>query len=225
MNKDKDKSIKKTPTKPLIFTSLMGVMNDITSIGKNDKNTMQNFKFRGIDTVYNELHSILVKHKVITIPEVLEERSEERKTKNGGNLIYRILKIKYTFYAEDGSSVYGIVMGEAMDSGDKASNKAMSVAHKYFLLQSFCIPTDEQSDPDYQSHEVKPKQTNKNQTPETLLVLQASVTNHYVKASSENKIPEKQNQKYDEYMANIEDETDMKKMRGVRTALKKLING
>jgi ribosomal 50S subunit-associated protein YjgA (DUF615 family) len=43
-----------------------------------------------------------------------------------------------------------------MDSGDKASNKAMAVGHKYALLQLFAIPTEEQKDPEYDSHDVKP---------------------------------------------------------------------
>ena len=35
-----------------------------------------------------------------------------------------------------------------MDSGDKASNKAMSAAFKYACFQTFCIPTEEMRDPD-----------------------------------------------------------------------------
>ena len=35
-----------------------------------------------------------------------------------------------------------------MDSGDKASNKAMSSAFKYACFQVFCIATEEMKDPD-----------------------------------------------------------------------------
>ena len=58
------------------------------------------------------------------------------------------MKIKYTFFATDGTFVSATMAGEAADSGDKASNKAMSIAHKYALLQVFCIPTDDAKDPD-----------------------------------------------------------------------------
>ena len=141
-----------------IAAAMCGGMADIGAIGKDDYNQMQKFKFRGIDAVYNELHSVLAKHKVFSLPLVLDERTEERTSRNGAALIYRVLKVKYVFYADDGSSVDCVVIGEGMDSGDKAANKAMAVAHKYALLQAFCIPTDEQKDPDAESHEVKPKQ-------------------------------------------------------------------
>lgn len=142
----------------LIHEKIPAVMSEIDAIGKNRKNTQgSGYNFRGIDDVYNELHSILSKHKVFTVPEVLEERTEERVSKSGGNLIYRILRIKYTFFAEDGSCVIASVIGEAMDSGDKAANKSMSVAHKYCLLQVFAIPTEEDKDPENESPAPLPK--------------------------------------------------------------------
>ncbi len=144
----------KTERPPLIYSKISDAMNDISAIGKTNNNTSQGYKFRGIDDVYNELHSVLSKHRIFTVPQVIEERSEIKTTKSGTELIYRILKISYTFFAEDGSSVYTSVIGEGMDSGDKASNKAMAVAHKYALLQVFCIPTAEAKDPEHDSHEV-----------------------------------------------------------------------
>ena len=141
----------------LIYKAMSDAMADISAIAKSRNNAQQGFKFRGIDDVYNELHDILSKYRIFTIPEVMAERSEERTTKNGGVLIYRILTMKYTFYTDDGSSVSCIVMGEGMDSGDKAGNKAMSIAHKYALFQTFLIPTEDDKDPDGQSHEVSPK--------------------------------------------------------------------
>lgn len=140
---------------PLIYTQICAVMNDISAVGKTQKNQKQGYSFRGIDQVYNELHSILARHNVFTVPEVLDERTHEKTSGSGGILIYRILRLKYTFYAEDGSNVSAVVIGEGMDSGDKASNKAMAVAHKYALMQVFCIPTEDAKDPENDSHEVK----------------------------------------------------------------------
>jgi hypothetical protein len=136
-----------------IFEAMAEVMRDVDAIGKNQKNQQQGFKFRGIDDVYNAVHPILAKHGVFTVPTVLAERTEERQTRNGGNLIYRILTLKYTFFAADGSSVEAVVIGEGMDSGDKGANKAMAVAHKYALLQTLCIPTEDMIDPDSQTVE------------------------------------------------------------------------
>lgn len=140
-----------------IYSAMCAAMSDVPAIMKNRNNAQQGFKFRGIDDVYNELHDILAKHKIFTVPEVLAERTEERQTKSGGNLIYRVLTIKYTFYTDDGSCITTTVIGEGMDSGDKAANKAMAIAHKYALFQAFLIPTDDPKDPDAETHEVKPK--------------------------------------------------------------------
>lgn len=139
-----------------IYKKMADIMKDVGAIGKSDKNQSQGFNFRGIDTVYNEMHNILAKHRVFMTPEVIDTHHEERQSRNGGCLIYRIYTIRYTFYTEDGSSVSCVVMGEGMDSGDKAGNKALSIAHKYALLQCFCIPTAETKDPDAESHEVAP---------------------------------------------------------------------
>lgn len=131
-----------------IFETIDLIMKEVPAIGKTKQNTKQNYKFRGIDDVMNKLQPIFAKYKLFVIPEVLEQTREERKTSMGGTLLYSICKIKYTFYAEDGSHVEATVIGEGMDSGDKASNKAMAIAFKYALFQVFCIPTEELKDPD-----------------------------------------------------------------------------
>lgn len=131
-----------------IYQSITAILEEVPAIGKTKKNTIQNFMFRGIDDVMNTFQPLLAKHKVFIVPQVLEQTREERQTSKGGTLIYSICKIKYTFYAEDGTSVDAIVVGEGMDSGDKATNKAMAIAMKYAMFQVFCIPTEEMKDPD-----------------------------------------------------------------------------
>lgn len=145
---------------PLIFGKMAAMMKDVEKIKKDRDNPAQHYKFRGIDDVYNSLHDIFAKHGVFTVPVVIDAKHEERKSKSGGVLIYRIYTIKYVFYAEDGSNIEAVVMGEGMDSGDKAGNKALSVAHKYALLQMLMIPTDDPKDSEVDSPEVtgEPKQ-------------------------------------------------------------------
>jgi hypothetical protein len=113
--------------------------------------------FRGIDAVMNAINPALVKNKVFIVPEIIDQTREERTNTKGTTLIYSMCKIKYTFYAEDGSSISCVVIGEGMDTGDKATNKAMSIAFKYACFQVFCIPTEEMADPDAECHEVKAK--------------------------------------------------------------------
>ncbi|SFY33052.1 ERF family protein [Azotobacter vinelandii] len=142
-----------------IFSAMSAVMSDMDAIGKNQKNQQQNFNYRGIDQVYNALHPLLARHKIFTTPEVLEKQREERTNAKGTVLAFVTLRVKYTFWTDDGSSVSCTVEGEGMDSGDKASNKAMAIAHKYALLQTFCIPTEDMPDPDAEVHEVTPRQS------------------------------------------------------------------
>lgn len=151
----KDRATLTASSAGLIYLKIAAVMRDIDAIGKGRRNEQQKYSFRGIDDVYNELHEHLGKHGVFTVPTVLEERTEEKTTKSGTVLIYRVLKVGYQFFAEDGSNVRAVVIGEGMDSGDKASNKAMAVAHKYALMQVFAIPTEESKDPENESHELK----------------------------------------------------------------------
>ena len=158
-----------------IFQSVNAVMSEIGAVGKTSKNAQQGFMYRGIDAVMNALQPALIKNGVFVVPEILEQTREERVNKNGTTLIYSICKIKYSFYAEDGSSISTVVIGEGMDSGDKATNKAMSIAFKYACFQVFCIPTEEMVDPDAEVHEVKPKTEKKaEQKPEPKQDLKAT---------------------------------------------------
>lgn len=138
-----------------IYQAISKCMEEIRAVGKDSLNKSQGFKYRGIDAVMNALNPALVRNHIFIVPEVLEQKREERETKSGTNLIYSVCKIKFTFYTADGTSIAAIVIGEGMDSGDKATNKAMAVAFKYACFQVFCIPTEEMADPDAESHEVK----------------------------------------------------------------------
>ena len=140
-----------------IYEAIADIMKEGCAVQKNKRNTQQGFQYRGIDDVMNTFQPLMAERGIFLVPEVLEASREERQTTKGGNLIYSVLKIRYTFYASDGSSVSATVIGEGMDSGDKASNKAMAVAMKYAMFQTFCIPTEEMQDPDAESHDVKPK--------------------------------------------------------------------
>jgi hypothetical protein len=143
----------------LIYYSISAVMSEISPIGKERSNTQGGFayKFRGIDDIYNAIQPILAKHGVFMVPKVIDEKHTERTSKNGGTLFHVTLKIEYTLYARDGSFVTATTVGEAMDSGDKGCNKAMSAAQKYAFLQIFNIPTAEDKDTENQTHEVAPK--------------------------------------------------------------------
>ena len=144
-----------------IYGAILGVMNDIGAIGKDGVNpgfgNNKGYKFRGIDQVYNALQPALIKNRVFPVPLVEKEERDERTNAKGTAILYSRLHVAYRFYAEDGSFVEAKVIGEAMDSGDKATNKAMSAAYKYACFQIFCIPTEEMLDSEKDTFEVKGK--------------------------------------------------------------------
>jgi len=142
---------------PMVYQSIADIIGDLSKIGiaKDSKNTMQNYKFRGIDDIYNALAPLLAKHRLIILPRVLDRELTERATKSGGALFYVVLTVDFDFIsAVDGSRHTVTTLGEAMDSGDKATNKAMSAAYKYACLEAFCIPTEGDNDADATTHEV-----------------------------------------------------------------------
>jgi hypothetical protein len=136
-----------------IYEALSAVMVDVQAVAKNDRNDHQRFNFRGIDAVVNAVGPALRKHKVIVVPDVREHRFGtvevgQKRTPMG----HCVVHVAYVFYGPDGDSVECSVVAEAMDSGDKAYPKAMSVAFRTALLQALTLPTDE-PDPDASSYE------------------------------------------------------------------------
>lgn len=135
----------------MIYKAIVKTMADIGAIGKKDKNNFDGYMFRGIDSVYNALQPAMVKNGIFIIPELLEIEQTDRTSRKGEPMIHTRVTVRYTFFAEDGSSVTAIVPGEAMDRSDKSANKAMSAAYKYACFQTFSIPTEEFKDADSES--------------------------------------------------------------------------
>src|SRR6187455_3048099 len=127
-------------------------------IGKDRKNLQQGYNFRGIDDIYNALNSELAEANLCIIPRVLARECVERVSAKGGALFYVTIHAEYDIVsAVDGSCHTASAYGEAMDSGDKATNKAMSAAYKYLAMQLFCIPTEGDNDADASTHEIAPE--------------------------------------------------------------------
>ncbi|WP_038887922.1 ERF family protein [Cronobacter dublinensis] len=147
-------------TEKLVYQAISAVAKEMaaTGISKNRTNTQQNFKFRGIDQVYNALAPALVNHGLLILPRITERTVTERTTPKGTVLFYVVVKAEFDFVSTKDGSVHTVVTyGEAMDSGDKATNKAMSIAYKYAAFQAFCIPTEETAiDADAEVHHIQP---------------------------------------------------------------------
>ena len=141
-----------------VYEKIAAVTAELSRIGisKDSKNTSQGYAFRGIDQVYGALSPLLARHGLCILPRVKEREVIERQNRSGTALFYVCLTVEFDFVAaEDGSKHTIVTIGEAMDSGDKASNKAMSAAYKYAAIQTFCIPTEGDNDADSTTHEVR----------------------------------------------------------------------
>lgn len=124
-------------------------------ISKDRTNQIQGYAFRGIDDVYNSLSSIMSKLGLVILPKYGNRQVVERISIKGGALFYVTIDGEFTLVsAHDGSTAIVFTTGEAMDSGDKGTNKAMSAAYKYMAMQVFCIPTQGDNDADSTTHEV-----------------------------------------------------------------------
>lgn len=158
-----------------IYQALTAVMQDVGAVKKGDRNSAQNFSFRGIDAVTSAVYPALVKHGVVVVPEVLEYEYGtvtvgQRRTEMG----HVRLRVKYTWYGPEGDSVVSSAAAESMDAGDKATAKAHSVAFRTALLQTLCLPTDE-PDPDSHSYERAEKKSDEELAQEDLLELCTSL--------------------------------------------------
>lgn len=118
-------------------------------ITKGHRNQQQGYAFRGIDDVYNALAPLLAKHGLCILPRFLHRQCEERKTSKNTSIFFVTVEAEFDIVcAEDGSKHVARTYGEAMDSADKATNKAMSAAYKYAAFQVFAIPTEGNNDAD-----------------------------------------------------------------------------
>lgn len=141
-----------------VYNLIAKVSHDLCQqgIAKDRRNTQQGYGFRGIDDVYNALAPIISKHGLVILPRVISREVSERMGKSGSSLFYVVVEVEFDFVSShDGTKHTVKTFGEAMDSGDKATNKAMSAAYKYAAFQAFCIPTEGDNDADATTHEVK----------------------------------------------------------------------
>lgn len=143
----------------LIYKKMSDVMKDIGAVTKAQTNTAQGFKFRGIDQFVNAMHPALIKHGVFMTPRAVSYTQELKDVtrSNGKQAVDKhvAIQMEYDFFAEDGSKVtIGPIPAEGLDSGDKATNKALSAALKYALIQTFSVPTEDMAEADLESPEI-----------------------------------------------------------------------
>jgi hypothetical protein len=129
-----------------IQTALLAAMKEIAARGIAKMSSANlggsTVKFRGIEIAMNEMSVVLIHCGITVTPEYSELSITERaKAEAGKATRFATIKGTFTFAAEDGTFVRCTTYGEAMDSGDKATIKAQSVAFRTALFQQFVVPT------------------------------------------------------------------------------------
>ena len=143
---------------PKVYQAINAVAADLgkRGIAKLQTNTQDSYQFRGIDDVYNGLSPALASHGLCILPRVLERVSADRAGDQGNLLVSVSVKVAFDLVSVEDGSVHVIESyGEALDSGDKATSKAMTAAFKYAVLQAFCIPLTGMGDADATSHRLQ----------------------------------------------------------------------
>lgn len=145
-----------------VYCAINAIQGELASTGiaKGRKNQQQGYSFRGIDDIYGALAPLLSKYGLVILPRVVSRSCIERVNQKGTALFYVTVEAEFDIVSsDDGTSHVVRAFGEAMDSGDKATNKAMSAAYKYMALMTFCIPTEGDNDSENQTHEVESDST------------------------------------------------------------------
>ncbi len=155
------------PQGPQIFQLLPKVSAEIGAITKSKRNEGQNYNFRGIDNVLNAVGPALAKCGVTQSIEIVSATEDVVSTEDPRGVPLEVwiklrakfrwvtfakLHMRVTLHAPDGSHVSFEGFGSACDhNGDKAMNKAHSVAYKYALTLGLCIPVEDMDldDPDH----------------------------------------------------------------------------
>lgn len=143
-----------------VYKAIAAVQGELSKTGISKERTNSapgaNYKFRGIDDVYNALSPLLAKHELCILPRMLSRDVVERTSGKGTALFYVTVEAEFDFVSAKDDSKHTVrTFGEAFDTGDKATNKAMSAAYKYAAFQAFAIPTEGDNDADASTHDVR----------------------------------------------------------------------
>lgn len=136
---------KETQTTKTLAAKLCAILGEFAPVEKGGKNTAQNYKYVKEADVSDSARKLLAKHGVFCLPSVEDITEREYQTKNGATMNLVRVKVRYTFINADNPAELMAVIhfGDGSDSGDKALYKALTGCHKYMLMRTFCIGSED----------------------------------------------------------------------------------
>lgn len=143
----------------MLLESIVNVMSEVEYLQKDDTVGTGSSSYKGIsdEKVKQALRKSMITHGLICVPVAIEtDTKQERWTepdpysKTGGTKtkqqVFSDIKFTFRLYHISGAYIEGQSTGHGVDSQDKAAGKAMTYAMKYFLLNTFMIPTGDDTD-------------------------------------------------------------------------------
>lgn len=138
---------------PQVYEAVRRVLADMPAIEKGGTApaNMGGYKFRRVEDITAALKPLFAKHGVLCMPTVKQRVETQRNTANNKVLYCVDLEIEFAFYGPKGDCLTTNVWGQGTDSGDKATQKAVTSAFKTLLSVVFCISDSEM---DAEAHDV-----------------------------------------------------------------------
>lgn len=140
-----------------VHTAWSRVMADVQSVGKGDRFSATGqgtYQYRGVDRVLNAVGPALRRHGVMVIPVATEANYRDVLTSNNKKMRECTVTVTYSIRGPKGDEMPAQSCGESMDTGDKGTTKACTVAYRNFLIIALSIPTrDPRLDAEASNHE------------------------------------------------------------------------
>jgi len=148
--------------KKTVHEAIVDLMANIGKVAKDGVNAQQGYRFVGIDQITELVQPKLAEFGLTVVTRVVDYDIRDREGVNSANkptfLQFATATVQYTITGPDGSSIDSVVVGHASDYADKAMNKALAAAAKYFFKQNFWIVTGDNEDADNITYDQAPPQ-------------------------------------------------------------------
>ena len=133
--------------KTSLYRKILEVMKKVNAVPKDKVNDFHKYTYTSEAAVIKAVREAMVEVGLIAIPEILHT---EEKT-DGKTTIATIRYCLKVIDTETGAYENICVVGQGMDTGDKAYYKAITGANKYALMKLFQIPSTDDPEADIET--------------------------------------------------------------------------
>lgn len=148
--------IEPTPPGAPLAQAWLAVMAEVQEIRKDGRfnGGGASYMYRGVDAVVNAVGPALRKHKVMILPIKMEPAYRDVHVGSKGTPMRECtMTVTYKIIATTSEEWTVVGQGESLDSGDKGTTKAGTVAFRNMLLTTLAVPVDNpRLDADHQEY-------------------------------------------------------------------------